>query len=64
VKPRVDGGGLQLRKKCSGEREPDEPEGERMNRRVSRAVGDATELTGGTGATQAQRRSRNGGGPR
>jgi hypothetical protein len=50
---------LRLRKKCSGERGPDEPEGERMNRRVSRAAGDAAELTEGTSATRAQRWSRN-----
>jgi hypothetical protein len=36
---------LRLRKKCSGERGPDESEGERTNRRVSRATGDAAELT-------------------
>jgi hypothetical protein len=45
---------LRLRKKCSGERGQDEPEGERTNQRVSRAEGDATELTEGTGATRAQ----------
>jgi hypothetical protein len=61
VKPRVNGDGLRLRKKCFGERGPNEPERERMNRRVSRAEGDAAELTEGKGAARAQRRSRNGG---
>jgi hypothetical protein len=64
VKSRVDGSGLRLRKKCLGEHELDEPEGEWTNRRVSRAVGYAAELTEGTGAMRAQRRSRNGGGLR
>jgi hypothetical protein len=61
VKSRIDGGGLRLRKKCSSECGPDELEGERTNQRVSRAAGEAMELTEGTGATRAQRRSRNGG---
>jgi hypothetical protein len=64
VKSRVDGGGLRLRKKFFGERGPGKPEGERTNRRVSRAAGDAAELTEGTGATGAQRRSQNGDGLR
>jgi hypothetical protein len=34
VEPRVDGGGLRLRKKCSSERGPGKPEGERRNQRV------------------------------
>jgi hypothetical protein len=64
VKPRVDGGGLRLRKKCSGECEPGKPEGETTNQRVSRAAGDAAELIEGTGVTRAQRRSQNGRGLR
>jgi hypothetical protein len=64
VEPQVDGGGLRLRKKCSGERGLGKPEGERMNQRVSRAAGDAVELTKGTRAIRAQRRSWNDGGPR
>jgi hypothetical protein len=54
VKSRVDDIGLRRRKKCSYEHGPDELEGERMNRRVSRAAGDAAELTERTGATRAQ----------
>jgi hypothetical protein len=38
---------------------PGKPEGERTNRRVSRAVGDAAELTEATDATGTQRQSRN-----
>jgi hypothetical protein len=64
VKSRVDGGGLRLRKKCSSERGPGKPEGERTNQRVSRPAGDAAELTEGTGTMRAQRRSWNGGGLR
>jgi hypothetical protein len=64
VKSRVDDGGLRLRKKCSGERGPDKLEGEKTNRRVSRAAGGAAELTEGTSATRAKRRSRNCGSPR
>jgi hypothetical protein len=64
VKPRVDSSGLWLRKKCSSERGPRKSEEERTNRRVSRAAGDAAELIEGTGATRAQRRSWNSGGPR
>jgi hypothetical protein len=60
VKSRVDGGGLRLRKKCSGERGLDELEGGRMNRRVSRVANDEAELTGATDATGTQRQSRNG----
>jgi hypothetical protein len=59
VRPRVDGSRLQLRKKCSGERGPGKPEGERANRMVSRAAGDAVERTEGTSMMRAQRRSRN-----
>jgi hypothetical protein len=60
VKSRVDDSGLQLRKKCSGERGLDEPEGERTNRRVSRVANGEAELTGATDATGTQRRSWNG----
>jgi hypothetical protein len=59
VEPRVDGGGLQLRKKCSGEHGPGKPGREKANRRVSRVVGDAAVLTEATNATGTQRRSRN-----
>jgi hypothetical protein len=61
VEPRVDGGGLQLRKKCSGERGPGKPRREKANRRVSRVAGNATVLTEATDATGTQRRSQNGG---
>jgi hypothetical protein len=64
VKSRVDGGGVRLRKKCSSERGPDEPEKERTNRRVSRAAGGAAELTEAMDTAGTQRRSRNGDGPR
>jgi hypothetical protein len=62
VESQVDGGGLRLRKKCSGERGPGKLERERTNHRVSRVVGDATALTEATDATGTQRRSWNGGG--
>jgi hypothetical protein len=64
VKSWVDGGGFRLRKKCSSEHGLGKPDGERTNRRESRAAGNAAELTEGTDATRAQRRSRNGGGLR
>jgi hypothetical protein len=65
VKPRVDGDGLRLRKKCSGERRLGKPEGERTHQRVSRTASDAAELTeemrghglnDGRGTTVAERR--------
>jgi hypothetical protein len=59
VKSWTDGGGFRLRKKCSSERGLGKPEGERTNRRESRATGDAAELTEGTDATRAQRRLQN-----
>jgi hypothetical protein len=64
VEPRVDDGGLWLRKKCSGERGPGKPGREKANRRVSQVAGDAAVLTRATDATGTQRRSRNGGGLR
>jgi hypothetical protein len=64
VKPRVDGGGLRLRKKCSDERGPVKPEGERTNQGVSRVAKGEAKLIGATDATRAQRRSRNGTGLR
>jgi hypothetical protein len=64
VKSRVDGGGLRLHGKHSGERGPGNPERLGANRGVSQVAGGAAELTEETGATRAQRRSRNGGGLR
>jgi hypothetical protein len=61
VEPWVDGGRLQLRKKCFGECRPGKPGREKANRRVSRVAGDAAVLTEATDATGTQRRSRNGG---
>jgi hypothetical protein len=39
---------LWLRKKCSGERGPDEPEGEKANQGAFQVAGDRAELTGVT----------------
>jgi NAD(P)H-hydrate repair Nnr-like enzyme with NAD(P)H-hydrate dehydratase domain len=39
---------LRLRKKCSGERGPDEPAGEKANQGAFLVVGDRAELTGAT----------------
>jgi hypothetical protein len=64
VEPRVDNGGLRLRKKCSGEHGPGKLEREKANRRVSQVAGDAAVLTRATDATGTQRRSQNGGGLR
>jgi hypothetical protein len=50
MKPQVDGGGLRLRKKCSGERGPDEPEQKRANQGVSRVADGEAELTEATDA--------------
>jgi hypothetical protein len=63
VKSRVDGGGLRLQGKHSGEHGPGKPEGLGANRGVSRATDDEAELTGATDATHVQRESWNGGGP-
>jgi hypothetical protein len=41
---------LWLRKKCSGERRPDEPEGEKANQGAFQVAGDRAELTGATDA--------------
>jgi hypothetical protein len=68
VKSWVDCGGLRLCKKCSDERGPGKLEGERTNRRVSRAAGDAAELSegmgvaGSTSVAKRQRSSVSGGG--
>jgi hypothetical protein len=48
VEPRVDGGGLRLRKKCSGERGSGKPGREKANRSVSRVAGDVAVLTEAT----------------
>jgi hypothetical protein len=53
VKPQVDGGGLRLRKKCSGERGPDELEQKRANQGVSRVADGKAELTEVTDAAAA-----------
>jgi hypothetical protein len=44
---------LQLRKQCSGERGPDEPEGEKANQGAFQVVGDRAELTGATDAARS-----------
>jgi hypothetical protein len=64
VEPRVDGGGLRLCKKCSGERRPSKPGREKANRRMSQVAGDAAVLTEATNVMGTQRRSRNCGGLR
>jgi hypothetical protein len=53
VEPRVDGGGLRLRKKCSGERGPSKPGREKANQRVSRVANGETELTKATDGARA-----------
>jgi hypothetical protein len=62
VKSRVDGGGLRLHGKHSGECGLGKPEGLGANRGVSRVADGEAELTGATEATWTQRRSQNGGG--
>jgi hypothetical protein len=63
MKSWVDGGGLQLHGKHSGERGPGKPEGLGANRGVSRAADGEAELTRATDTTRAQRESQNDGGP-
>jgi hypothetical protein len=60
VKPRVDGSGLRLCKKCFGEHGPDASEGNRANQGVSRVADGEAELTEATDVVGAQRRSWNG----
>jgi hypothetical protein len=60
VEPRVDGGGLRLRKKHSGERGPGKPERGRANQRVSRVADGEAELTEATDEARARRWSQNG----
>jgi hypothetical protein len=60
VAPRVDGSGLQLRKKHSGERGPGKPGMEKANRRVSRVADGEAELTEARGGARARRRSQDG----
>jgi hypothetical protein len=55
-KPRVDGGGLRLHGKDSGERGPGEPEGLGANRGVSRVADGEAELTEAMNAARARRR--------
>jgi hypothetical protein len=45
VEPRVDGGGLWLRKKCSGERRPGKLGRENANRRVSQVADSEAKLS-------------------
>jgi hypothetical protein len=52
--------GLRLRKNCSCEREPDEPERERAHRRVSRAADSEAELTVARDRARTQRWPQNG----
>jgi hypothetical protein len=60
VEPRVDGDGLQLRKKRSGERGPGKSERGRANQRASRVADGEAELTAATNGARARRRSQNG----
>jgi hypothetical protein len=60
VEPWIDGGGLRLRKKCSGERGPGKSERGRANQRVSREGDGEAELTEATDGARARRRSQNG----
>jgi hypothetical protein len=60
VEPRVDGGGLQLRKKRSGERGPGKSERGRANQRASRVADGEAELTAATDGAWSRRRSQNG----
>ena len=60
VEPLVDGGGLRLRKKCSGERGPGKPGREKANRRVSRVADGEAELIEVMDGARARRRSQNG----
>jgi hypothetical protein len=57
VDPRVDDGGLRLRKKCFGVRGPGTPGREKANRRVSRVADGEAELTEATDGPRARRRS-------
>jgi hypothetical protein len=57
VEPWVDGGGLRLRKKCSGVRGPGKPERGRANQRVSRVADGEAELTAAMDGARARRRS-------
>jgi hypothetical protein len=59
VEPRVDGGGLRLRKKCSGERGPGKLERGRANQRVARVANGKPKLTEATDGARARRRSQN-----
>jgi hypothetical protein len=54
VEPRVNGGGLRLRKKRSGEHGPGKPERGRSNERVSRVADGEAELTEATDGAWAQ----------
>jgi hypothetical protein len=56
----VDGGGLRLRKKCSGERGLGKTKMKRANRGVSQVADDEAELTEATDGGRARRRSQNG----
>jgi hypothetical protein len=60
VEPRVNGGGLWLRKMCSGKRRPGKPEREKANRRVSRVADSEAKLTEAKDGARARRRSQNG----
>jgi hypothetical protein len=55
----VDGGGLRLRKKCSGECGPDAAGRERAHRRVSRAADSKAKLTMALDGARARRRPQN-----
>ena len=54
MEPRVDGGGLRLRKKRSGERGPGKSERGRANQRASRVADGEVELTAATDGARAQ----------
>jgi hypothetical protein len=61
--PRVDGGGLRLHGKNTGERGPGELERLRANRMVSRGASEGAKLIETTNMTDVGRRPRNGGEP-
>jgi hypothetical protein len=60
VEPRVDGGGLWLRKKRSGEHGQGKSERGRANQRASQVVDGEAELTAAMDGAWARRRSHNG----
>jgi hypothetical protein len=60
MEPRVDGGGLRLRKKRFGEHGPGKSERGRANQKASQVADGKAELTEPTDGARARRRSQNG----